>query len=378
MAFYGYKGDVSECHWTPYSTSTYDYDALLPPQASLAYSSYGFNEPRSIEHSPRNFFDSYATQPVQNYSAYNLEWYATQPVQNYSAYNLDSYATQPVQNYRVFNPSEPRFLQYEPPPSYAVDSSSQTNYIISFSDLEFNEPLWEEYDPTPYGGGYDPTQTYGKPLPPSDEICYPRSTVQVPSNEALDGFSYASIPPAYGEKDDRSAKPADSKEKLNGEVLNGFAYGSIPSADEEKDDRSTRPDNESKPADSKEKESFGGEGETFEEKSGDVDEYPSSDYGRNGGYGYDEWNKQVTYTIPYGSGLESLDLCESIFGYWPCLDKMKQQRKVKCKLCGEESRYEPYDPWKSTADYLFGSPFVYGEQKDVGNGYYYGSGSFYQ
>ncbi|XVF60582.1 hypothetical protein PTKIN_Ptkin08bG0059600 [Pterospermum kingtungense] len=35
---------------------------------------------------------------------------------------------------------------------------------------------FDEFDPTPYGGGYDIVLTYGRPLEPSDEICYPSST----------------------------------------------------------------------------------------------------------------------------------------------------------------------------------------------------------
>lgn len=35
---------------------------------------------------------------------------------------------------------------------------------------------FDEYDPTPYGGGYDLHLTYGRPLPPSDEICYPKDS----------------------------------------------------------------------------------------------------------------------------------------------------------------------------------------------------------
>lgn len=333
MAFYGFKGDVGECHWTPYRSSTYDYDALFPPPASLAYSSSEFNEPRLTDYSPYNYFDSYATQPVQNYCVYSSF-------------------------------SEPKTIQYELPPSYGVDPFySQTSYTISYSTLEFDEPKWDEYDPTPYGGGYDQTQTYGKPLPPSDAICHPRSTPQA-NGELLDGFSYASIPPAYGEKDDLSTKPDD---------------GSQPADTKEQEQQSFDGDGDTvtKGADDNVKDDD--LGEPLEEKLGDVDEktpeqeprdfdeIPSSDYGRNEGYGH-EWNKQVPY-IPYGSGLESLDLCESIFGHWPCLAKIEQQRRrVKCPVCDEANRY---DPWKSAADYLFGNPYGYGEQQDGGSGSYY-------
>eukprot|EP00262_Sarcandra_glabra_P000075 TRINITY_DN100_c0_g1_i2.p1 TRINITY_DN100_c0_g1~~TRINITY_DN100_c0_g1_i2.p1 ORF type:complete len:328 (-),score=64.20 TRINITY_DN100_c0_g1_i2:437-1420(-) len=35
---------------------------------------------------------------------------------------------------------------------------------------------FDEYDPTPYGGGFDLVLTYGRPIPPSDETCHPSSS----------------------------------------------------------------------------------------------------------------------------------------------------------------------------------------------------------
>nr|KJB11100.1 hypothetical protein B456_001G240600 [Gossypium raimondii] len=35
---------------------------------------------------------------------------------------------------------------------------------------------FDEFDPTPYGGGYNLELTYGRPLEPSDETCYPSAT----------------------------------------------------------------------------------------------------------------------------------------------------------------------------------------------------------
>ncbi|PKA49429.1 Uncharacterized protein AXF42_Ash016618 [Apostasia shenzhenica] len=34
---------------------------------------------------------------------------------------------------------------------------------------------FDDYDPTPYSGGYDIALTYGRPIPPSEETCYPVS-----------------------------------------------------------------------------------------------------------------------------------------------------------------------------------------------------------
>ena len=46
-----------------------------------------------------------------------------------------------------------------------VYSPFHSQITISYNKSGYNEPDFEEYDPTPYGGGYDIDQTYGKPLP---------------------------------------------------------------------------------------------------------------------------------------------------------------------------------------------------------------------
>ncbi|XP_019452945.1 PREDICTED: uncharacterized protein LOC109354716 isoform X1 [Lupinus angustifolius] len=61
---------------------------------------------------------------------------------------------------------------------------------------------YDEYDPTPYGGGYDIHLTYGRPLPPSDETCY--SLNESSGNEDFDydrpNYSSYSEPSAYGDE----------------------------------------------------------------------------------------------------------------------------------------------------------------------------------
>ena len=64
---------------------------------------------------------------------------------------------------------------------------------------------FDEYDPTPYGGGYDLFITFCRPLPPSDETCYPCSapstSYDAPHYSADEPSPYAhhSKPqPAYG------------------------------------------------------------------------------------------------------------------------------------------------------------------------------------
>lgn len=60
---------------------------------------------------------------------------------------------------------------------------------------------FNEYDPTPYSGGYDITVTYGRSIPPSDETCYPLSSR---SGDAFEYqrpvFSSNHDPSAYGDQ----------------------------------------------------------------------------------------------------------------------------------------------------------------------------------
>eukprot|EP00252_Welwitschia_mirabilis_P011878 TRINITY_DN263_c0_g1_i2.p1 TRINITY_DN263_c0_g1~~TRINITY_DN263_c0_g1_i2.p1 ORF type:complete len:260 (+),score=29.24 TRINITY_DN263_c0_g1_i2:146-925(+) len=53
---------------------------------------------------------------------------------------------------------------------------------------------FDEYDPTPYGGGYDLVARYGRPLPPSSETCYPPSSA---GDSDYHGFSYGSESSPY-------------------------------------------------------------------------------------------------------------------------------------------------------------------------------------
>ncbi|XP_042028351.1 uncharacterized protein LOC121775338 isoform X2 [Salvia splendens] len=179
---------------------------------------------------------------------------------------------------------ETNYSCYEPPLLY-----SQTNFTVSHSNVLFAIPEFEEYDPTPYGGGYDQAITYGKPLPPSDRICYPRS---VPQPDALDNFSFDSIPSPYGKDQDviltNRSKPADTKPET-GKIIDDDGKGSDPvdviPIVEQSDVIPSVEESDVIP----------------------IVEYPN--YGSQ---------------IPYGSGLEGLDLCEGLFGYWPCLAKKAQ------------------------------------------------------
>ncbi|KAJ6935295.1 hypothetical protein NC652_010344 [Populus alba x Populus x berolinensis] len=91
----------------------------------------------------------------------------------------------------------------------------QTRFIVSYKVSEFNETEFEEYDPTAFGGSYDPAATYGKPLPPSDKICYTSSTPD-PNALSLNGVSYGSITAPYGkdEVNEPAPKPRSERKPL--------------------------------------------------------------------------------------------------------------------------------------------------------------------
>jgi hypothetical protein len=79
---------------------------------------------------------------------------------------------------------------------------------------------FDEYDPTPYGGGYDIALTFGRTLPPSDETCYPISTATTSSS------SYES----HGAADQHRRRPQEQ------ESHGSAGYGRRPHAQEDKDE----------------------------------------------------------------------------------------------------------------------------------------------
>ncbi|CAH9082392.1 unnamed protein product [Cuscuta europaea] len=246
MDFYGYQGvavGVGESHY-PSLSSFYGYNASTP----YDHSPFSYPSPNLVENSP-------------NY--YSSDYY-----HDYAGY---SYATQPEVNYSVHNSSNSMLIQ--------LDGPEQED------DTDF-----DEYDPDPYSGGYDISQTYGKPLPPSDRTCYPRSAASSLDNE----------------------------------------IGKVVSADR-----------------GRVAVDFGRSDDLNKGISGNTSDYPVA----NGHY--------------YRSGLESVDVCEGMFGYWPCWEKYQRNN-------GKENNYGGgggggsdqgvSSPWSycAAADYLFGSPFGYG------------------
>ncbi|KAG9128715.1 hypothetical protein Leryth_022897 [Lithospermum erythrorhizon] len=67
------------------------------------------------------------------------------------------------------------------------------------SDNQVND--FDEYDATPYGGGYDISAIYGHPLDPSDDICYPiASSTSDDFDYDRPQYSSSAEPSAYGDE----------------------------------------------------------------------------------------------------------------------------------------------------------------------------------
>ncbi|XP_039060073.1 uncharacterized protein LOC120204050 [Hibiscus syriacus] len=222
--------------------------------------------------------------------------------------------------------TEPNYVEYALNPSGDDYGTIKTRFIVSYSVSEFNEPAFDEYDPTPYGGGYDPVATYGKPLPPSEKICYPRSSPQDPNDQTSNKLSHVSIESPDAKESNLATKAKQQQQsKIRSSKLRAARKMLI------------------------------------------KEDYP--DVQSNGS----EHETRVSQ-IPPGYGLEAMDLCESLFGHWPCLARAKREddyyrnRYGPHGVCGKWS--DENCPWEEeTADYLFGNPYPYGERWSYGGVY---------
>ncbi|KAM6585102.1 hypothetical protein CsatB_012104 [Cannabis sativa] len=323
MAFYnsGYyqnSSDLGEYHQTPYA---YNSNHFITDQGgSVAYSSY--KEP-----SIYNLFD-YNIPTPDNYGA------------NYNNHSNFNHIATTRTAYSVFTSSEPLSVQYHDSVShykisYYDHQPKSTQFVISYNSVspEFAIPEFDDYDPTPYDGGFDIIQAYGKPLQPSPEICYPHSDSTT------------------GEREKPPPSNAEAKEKEKSEPQNGLKPMEAHKKEEEK-----KPSHES------------GHG----------------DHGtHNVGVGNDfQYEKQVSGSssslIPSGYGLEAMDLCESLFGYWPCLSRYAKRSAMNNNGGGCHDEYGFYEgisscgsgnQWNGAADYLFGGSDPYVEKRDGGGSY---------
>ncbi|MED6212869.1 hypothetical protein PIB30_087583 [Stylosanthes scabra] len=319
MAYYSYPysaSDYGEYNFNSYA-STYDY-AQVPTY--MSYNSYEYNKP---------------------YYGYDQSLYlsANYPPQSY----------QTSISYSATNFTDPKSYEYDP-------NHGMTHLVISYNTVEFNVPEFDDYDPTPYGGGYDIAETYGKPLPPSDEICYPPSTGSSSTTPPSDAVPAGPIVPL---------PTVDEKAIIPQKETDQQVTEEIPQPqDSSKDQHEVAEDQNY---------------DTSEESESDDEDdnynHSGSGYG-NGINGYsggksDEYEKKVPAQYPSGYGLEAMDLCETLFGYWPCLSRMK--REHRCEAASPHRGHYYYcqeNIYKEASDYLFGNPYPYGGRgEDEGSGY---------
>jgi hypothetical protein len=97
---------------------------------------------------------------------------------------------------------------------------------------------FDEYDPTPYGGGYDIALTFGRPLPPSEETCYPISTATSSASSYDRPQQHGGRRPGAEESHGSAAgyggggggggyarRPQPHEEETHGSVGSGYGYG---------------------------------------------------------------------------------------------------------------------------------------------------------
>ncbi|XP_031258198.1 uncharacterized protein At5g39570-like [Pistacia vera] len=339
---------LGESYQIPYSRN---YDNV-PSQVLMADSSQEFSNQNFFEYNPTSYYDAYYLSMNHSVIADSSHEFSNQ---NFFQYNPTPYydASYPSVNhsaiaYSVSTFCEPKSIVYDLYHGDYNPSVTHSRVSYSISNSEFDDTEFEEYDPTPYCGGYDITQTYGKPLPPSDNLCYPRSMSDssvLPSN----GVNLGSIESPYGKKDvdESAAKPhIESKQAPTNEDTLQASKG----------------DGQNKEYDNTHGSSTGEDG--HENNCEDNPARPNNGNRSNEGNSY-EYDTRVTQT-PSGYGLEAMDLCESIFGYWPCLARNNKRGHDCQQVFNEESSS---NLWKETADYLFGSSNPYGENRDEGGSY---------
>ncbi|XP_058004053.1 uncharacterized protein At5g39570-like, partial [Hevea brasiliensis] len=83
----------------------------------------------------------------------------------------------------------------------------------------------DEYDPTPYGGGYDIALTYGRPIPPSDETCYQNSSLVDEIDYDRPNFTSYAEPSAYADERLQEEYTSYARPKPRLDPSYGFVLG---------------------------------------------------------------------------------------------------------------------------------------------------------
>lgn len=279
-----YNPDLSEYHQTPY----YSDSNFSQQQFFAAESSYNYND----------------------YECYDQ-------TSSYYAASESDYYTRAAIGYSVSSFTEPNMY-------FALDPA-QARFIVSHSVAESNDLDFVEYDPTPYGGGFDLIDAYGKALPPSKETCYPHSSIDPKPKPKTVSFA---DPPTQNPEIDKPAEKSQDGSK----IALPIAVSSV--------------DVQEKTGDS-----------GIEQEKNVVPQNPGIERENRVAEiaGIEGGNKGIQ--VPYGYGLEAMDLCESLFGYWPCLAKAKREFEGGYGGGGGGD-----EEWKGSeaADYLFGGSDPYG------------------
>ncbi|XP_076928978.1 uncharacterized protein LOC143597216 [Bidens hawaiensis] len=342
-------------HQDPVSFSSYEpYGDHVDTNYDAFHVSVFDQEPKSID--PGDY--EYDYDYDNNYDNYY----------DYGNCNNSYSSANPAINYIAQNYMEPKLIAYEPVECDTGYVRYHTQYSISYpkADLEFNEPEFEEYDPTPYGGGYDIESVYGKPVPPSNQTCYPRSKPKptgpgpTPNSELEPQTKARPVPtptptPIPQPKPEHESKPMsiptpiavvepkpkpEPEPKPESEPVNALVPVLDPVDLSEMQERV------------REEYSYPGYGYDYP--------WPEYDNANATRVGYDYgYGRQVVQIPPYEYSPEVVDFCESIFGNWPCLARIrKQQMSIdnNPRMSGPETKQ--LSPWEECAGYIFGRPMA--------------------
>ncbi|XP_024180525.1 uncharacterized protein At5g39570 [Rosa chinensis] len=125
-----------------------------------------------------------------------------------------------------------------------------TRYYTYYTNNQNGADDFNEYDPAPYEGGYDIGLIYGRPLPPSEEICYRRSSSPAKGNNYDSPEFKSSEPNAYDEKkleSEYSSYIRQSSHKENNENPDLKQNQQQPKPQEEQRQRSSESSREEEP-----------------------------------------------------------------------------------------------------------------------------------
>ncbi|KAK4858403.1 hypothetical protein QYF36_015803 [Acer negundo] len=220
---------------------------------------------------------------------------------------MDYYSSNYIDSYVGESYQTPYGRNYDIVPSQA---------IVAPSSHEFSNENFLEYYSIPYYGGYDPATNYSV-------IAYSASTYSEPKSFVYDLYNGSYSPEVVTRC--RISYSVSESNDLDFEEYDTMPYDGgydlAQTSQENSDESDRKPYNESKEAPANE------DWQLVEYKidHGQDEKPPGSDHGS----GYDEGNsyeyEKITPQIPSGYGLEAMDLCEGIFGYWPCLAKYNKR-----------------------------------------------------